>query len=138
MSTDSSSPFSWHFNLGRIPVVVEPSFWLITAMFGMIGRIDDWRRVPSWVAVCFVSILIHELGHALMAMSLGCDVAGIRLYGFGGLTYPDRMLSRWRDVAVTAAGPAAGFLFGGLMIAVNYFVPCRRSWPRSSSASSCG
>ncbi|OJH41725.1 M50 family metallopeptidase [Cystobacter ferrugineus] len=124
MSTDSSSPFSWHFNLGRIPVVVEPSFWLITAMFGMIGgRLDDWRFVVSWVAVCFVSILIHELGHALMAMSLGCDVAGIRLYAFGGLTYPDRMLSRWRDVAVTAAGPFAGFLFGGVMIAVNYFVP---------------
>ena len=130
MSTESSSPFSLHFHLGRIPVVVEPSFWLITAMFGLFGASQDWRRVISWVAVCFVSILTHELGHALAAMNLGCDVAGIRLYGFGGLTYPDRALSRWRDVAVTAAGPLAGFLFGGLVLVFSRWVPPQTAFAR--------
>lgn len=120
---------SWHFNLGRIPVVVEPSFWLVTALFGMYGARTNWQSILVWVGVCFVSVLMHELGHALVAMSLGCDVAGIRLYGGGGLTYPDRSLSRWRDVAVSAAGPLTGFLFGGLILAVNIFVP-----PRSAMA----
>jgi|GEM_PF-175704 len=122
MSTHTSPPFSWHFNLGRIPVVVEPSFWLITALFGLIGAREDPSRVVIWVAVCFVSILIHELGHALAAMSLGSDMVHIRLYEFGGLTY-HQVLSRWRDVAITAAGPLAGFLFGGIMMAVNRWVP---------------
>ncbi|WNG47447.1 hypothetical protein F0U60_27490 [Archangium minus] len=122
MSIDSSSPFSWQFNLGRIPVVVDPSFWLATAMFATLGS-RSWQAMLSWVAVVFVSILVHELGHALMAMSLGCDVAGIRLYMGGGLTYHDRALSRWREVAVAAAGPFTGFLFGGLMLAVNIFIP---------------
>jgi Zn-dependent protease len=113
---------TWQFNLGRIPVLVEPGFWLMTALFGMIGS-RSWQAMVSWVGVVFVSIMVHELGHALMAMSLGCNVAAIRLYSGGGLTYPDRVLSRWRDVAVSAAGPLMGFLFGGLMLAVNLLVP---------------
>jgi Zn-dependent protease len=122
MSIDSSPPFSLHFNLGRIPVVIEPSFWLITALFGMYGAARDMRLLFSWVAVCFVSILIHELGHALMAMSLGSGWASIRLYSMGGLCY-SQGLSRWRDVAVSAAGPLAGFLFGGIILAVNMVAP---------------
>ncbi|WP_160174380.1 metalloprotease [Archangium violaceum] len=119
---DSTPPFTWQFNLGRIPVLVEPSFWVMTAMFGLMGS-SSWQTVVSWVAVVFVSVLMHEIGHALMAMGLGCDIAGIRLYMGGGLTYFDRTLSRWRDVAVSAAGPLTGFLFGGLMLAVYEFVP---------------
>jgi hypothetical protein len=115
MSMETSSPFSWHFNLGRIPVVVEPSFWLFTALIGMMGTRDP-RMLVCWVAVCLVSILIHELGHALMGMALGCGGTRIRLYSFGGECYPDRALSRWRHVAFAAAGPLAGFLFGGLML----------------------
>ena len=123
MSIDSSPPFSWHFNLGRIPVVIEPSFWLFTFMFGMyFGRAQDPRLLLAWVAVCFVSVLIHELGHALMAMSLGSSWASIRLYSGGGLCY-SQGLSRWRDVAVSAAGPLAGFVFGGLILAVNEVAP---------------
>jgi Zn-dependent protease len=124
MSTESS-PFSWQFNLGRIPVVVEPSFWLVTAMFGLFGAGRDWRILISWVGVVFVSVLMHELGHALMAMSLGSKGAAIQLYSMGGLTYHDRALSRWRDVAVSAAGPFTGFLFGGLMLGINHLVPPR-------------
>ncbi|HEX5753512.1 MAG TPA: M50 family metallopeptidase [Archangium sp.] len=119
---DSSPPFTWQFNLGRIPVLVEPNFWVMTAMFGLMGG-GSWQTMLSWVAVVFVSVLMHEIGHALMAMGLGCDVAGIRLYMGGGLTYFDRALSRWRDVAVSAAGPLTGFLFGGLMYAVYEFIP---------------
>jgi Zn-dependent protease len=121
MSTQPAPPFSLQFSLGRIPVVVEPMFWLVMALFGL-SR--DWRMMVSWVAVCFVSILIHELGHALVSMSLGSRWAAIRLYGFGGLCYHEG-LSRWRSVAVAAAGPLAGFVFGGLILAVNHFSPPR-------------
>ncbi len=124
MSSDPSPPFTWQFNLGRIPVVVEPSFWLVSFIFAMY-RLPHYPYVLSWIAVVFVSILIHEVGHALAAMSLGCDVAAIRLYSFGGLTYPDRALSRWRDVLVSAAGPFAGFFFGGLIWLVDRYIPAR-------------
>ncbi|MGZ3461410.1 MAG: M50 family metallopeptidase, partial [Archangium sp.] len=113
MSTDSSPPLSWHFKLGRIPVVVEPTFWLMAGFLGT-NLWRDLQLLLSWIAVCFVSIMVHELGHALMAMALGSRGAGIRLYSFGGLCY-HHVLSRWRSVAVSAAGPLAGFLFAGLL-----------------------
>jgi Zn-dependent protease len=116
MSMESAPPFSWSFNLGRIPVIVEPSFWLFTVLFGMMGTRDP-RLLVCWVAVCLVSILIHELGHALLSMLLGSGWASIRLYSMGGLCYHEG-LSRWRSVAVAAAGPLAGFLFGGLVFFV--------------------
>ncbi len=123
MSTQPAAPFSLQFSLGRIPVVVEPSFWLVTALFGMVGA-RGMPQVLSWVAVCFVSILIHELGHALMSMSLGSGWASIRLYSIGGLCY-HQGLSRWRSVAVAAAGPLAGFLFGAIILGVDHLVPAR-------------
>jgi Zn-dependent protease len=115
-----SLPFSWHFFIGRIPVVVDPTFWLISALF---AYTRSWELVVTWMVVCFVSILIHELGHAAAALSLGSKGAAIRLYAMGGLTYSDRQLSRWRDVLVSLAGPGAGFLFGGLMYGVHQVWP---------------
>jgi Zn-dependent protease len=113
-------PFSWQFSIGRIPVVVDPTFWLISVLF---AYTRSWELIVSWVVVCFVSILIHELGHAVAALSLGSKGAAIRLYAMGGLTYSDRQLSRWRDVLVSFAGPGAGFLFGGLMYGVHQIWP---------------
>ncbi len=42
-----------------------------------------------WIAAVFVSILIHELGHALAMRRYGIS-SYIVLYHFGGLAIPDR------------------------------------------------
>ncbi|MCI0572115.1 MAG: M50 family metallopeptidase [Myxococcaceae bacterium] len=104
--------FSFRFPLGPTPVLVEPSFWLVTALLGYRpGR--PAKYLLAWVLVCFVSVLLHELGHATAARAFGSDTA-IRLYSFGGLTF-HRTLGRWQEVLVSLAGPFAGFLFGGVM-----------------------
>ncbi|HSP77950.1 MAG TPA: site-2 protease family protein, partial [Myxococcaceae bacterium] len=122
MSTQSSPPLTLQFNLGRIPVMVEPSFWLVAALLGM--AIRDMKLLLLWVAVVFVSVLVHELGHAVAAMAMGSGAA-IRLYSFGGLCY-HQPLGRWQGVVVSLAGPFAGFLFGGLTYVVS------RVWPPTS------
>ncbi len=103
-----TSALTLRFRIGSIPVAIEPWFWLTGILLGgnYVGP-----RIVLWLGVFFVSILVHELGHALAAQAFGAG-ARIRLYSFGGLTYPARPLSRWRNVAMTLAGPGAGFALG--------------------------
>lgn len=103
------------FKLLDIPVEVRPSFLLIAAFLGFsLNRVD---LILAWVGVIFVSILVHELGHALTARHYGSKVA-IELNGIGGLTswtVPDEGVTPGRRALIAAAGSATGLLFGGLV-----------------------
>ena len=104
------------FRLFGIPVTVGGSFLLVAALLGWsaAARID---AVVAWVLVVFVSILVHELGHAFTAIRFGSEVA-IELNGLGGLTRwnpPGGQLSPGKRALVAAAGSAFGFAFGGLV-----------------------
>lgn len=107
------------FRLNRVPVTVEPWFWLTTVLLA--GRIQG-PFLAVWVLVVFVSVLAHEMGHALASRRYGSNPR-IRLYALGGLAYRDRQLSRWRSVAVSLAGPGAGFLLGGIIWVVHQALP---------------
>lgn len=103
------------FKLLGIPVEVRLSFLLIAAFLGFsLPRVD---LIIAWVGVIFISILVHELGHALTARHYGSEVA-IELNGIGGLTswtVPDEGVTPGRRALIAAAGSATGLLFGGLV-----------------------
>ena len=105
------------FRLGSIPVQVHYSHFLVAAILGM-GSGDGSgaeiaRRIALWVVVVFVSVMIHELGHALTAKGFGYR-PDIQLYWLGGFTRPNspKPLPWGQDVLVTLAGPAAGAALG--------------------------
>jgi stage IV sporulation protein FB len=103
------------FRLFGIPVAVRPSFLLIAALLGLSSRRLD--LVVAWVGVVFVSILVHELGHALTARAFGAKVE-IELNGIGGLTSwsaAEEEFGPGRRATVAAAGSAVGVVFGGLI-----------------------
>jgi stage IV sporulation protein FB len=116
--------YDLRFNLAGFPVRVHPLFWLIAILLGSASA--DLVQILIWVLVVFVSILIHELGHALAFRRYGLS-SQIILHFAGGLTIPESTLwgSRWANVAlgpneqifISAAGPGAGFLFAALIIA---------------------
>lgn len=88
----------------------------MAVVLGLVGR-QDPAFVVAWVVIVFVSILIHELGHAFTARGLGAEVA-IELNGVGGLTrwaVPANEMSPGRRALVAAAGSAVGVVFGGLV-----------------------
>ncbi len=104
--------FDIRFRAGPLPVVIEPTFWLGALLLG--DPRDLSPRLLVWVAVVFVSVLAHELGHATAGLAFGVR-SRIRLHMFGGLTLPERALPRWHDVLMSLAGPGAGFALGGLL-----------------------
>ncbi len=104
------------FRLFGIPVTIHPSFLVIAALLGLSGR-QPVVYLVAWVIVVFISILIHELGHALTARSYGAEVE-IELNAIGGLTswaVPGEELSPGRRALVAAAGSGVGVIFGAMV-----------------------
>jgi membrane-associated protease RseP (regulator of RpoE activity) len=97
---------------------------LIAILFGASG---DVLLLPIWVLVVFVSILIHELGHALAVRRYG-QRSQIVLHFAGGLTIPEPVycgsgvanvsLTANQQIFISLAGPGAGFLFAVLVIGI--------------------
>lgn len=103
------------FKLFGIPVRVEPLFWLTIAILGgglSAKSSEGLLLVALFVLAAFVSVLIHEMGHAMMIRKFGLPTE-ITLTTLGGYaTYPAGVLSRKKSFLVTAAGPAIQIAFG--------------------------
>lgn len=65
------------------------------------------------MAIAFVSVLLHELGHAIAFRRFGIEPR-ISLYGFGGLTGGEGSLTPARHIVVSLAGPLAALCLLGL------------------------
>ncbi len=102
------------FSLFGFPISVQWMFWVVTAMMGggmKASGPQEFLALLLWVAAAFVSVLIHELGHAFLQRSFGAR-AQILLYAFGGLAIPDRAFPRGQDILVSLAGPVVQILCG--------------------------
>lgn len=95
------------------PVRVDTSAWLVFG-FVLLSRAGlgpaGLKDGIVLAGVLLVSILVHELGHALAARRLGLGPVGIMIHGFGGLTASSRPPTPRQGLLLTAAGPGAGLL----------------------------
>jgi Zn-dependent protease len=109
-----------NFQLFGIPVRVHPFFWLIAVMLGIRGT-EEVSDLLIWVVAVFVSVLIHELGHALVMRAYGIW-PWITLYSFGGLaSYSPgeaRHVGSFGQVLISFAGPGSQFLFVAVLAAI--------------------
>lgn len=111
------SEFDLRFGVAGIPVRVTPWFWAGAVIIGW----DSMRLGPPflmmWVLVMFISIIVHELGHAIVARWLGCHVQETVLYMMGGLAiyHPGRNYTHGKSILISLAGPGAGFILWGFM-----------------------
>lgn len=94
------------FSVMGIPIRIHPIFWL-TAGF-LAWNPNDPQQVLVRIGCILLAVLVHELGHAVVTRRFGWRPE-IVLYFFGGYATSQRY-STWKDIAVSAAGPAAGFL----------------------------
>jgi stage IV sporulation protein FB len=112
---NGTTRWDWNFRLAGIDIRVHPLFWLMTFLMASHGNAAS---VISWFIACFVSILIHELGHVLAMRWTGGDGC-VLLYGMGGLAIPTYGTRRNAadQITVSFAGPLAGFVLATLTAA---------------------
>jgi len=107
-----------YFRVFGFPVRIHPFFWVMTLLLGLGGGPAEPTRVVVWVAVVFVSILIHELGHAVVIRYFGGHPR-IVLYSFGGMAIDERpQRTPSQQILISFAGPAAGFMLAAVVIAI--------------------
>ncbi|MBI3186093.1 MAG: tetratricopeptide repeat protein [Myxococcales bacterium] len=121
------------FRIGRIPVEVHASHLLLSGLLAYLAtdgvKGNAWPGsaladpaaagyhtafaacVAIWMGIISLSVLIHELGHALVAAAFGYRPQ-IHLVGLGGLTQPNAEgpIPWHKDVLLTLAGPGFGLL----------------------------
>jgi Zn-dependent protease len=108
---------SWSFRLFTlrgIPVRVHGSFLLIllwAAWLGFNTRAAGWPLgVLFWVVftlLLFVCVVLHELGHSLVAQLFGVTVQDITLWPIGGVARFTKLPQRpYQEFLISAAGPA--------------------------------
>lgn len=150
------SRYDLRFNFLGFPVRIAWTFWLGALVIGhplcqslaralsgpeATGRFGIGPLLLVWILCVFLSILIHELGHALAFRRYGFN-ATIVLYHFGGLAVPHssfqpgrslRRMGEREDLIISAAGPALQLLSALVVILavklVGYQVAIFRGMP---------
>ena len=114
------------FHIFGIPVTVQPFFWITLALIGGALRIDSREGmiyIMFFLAAGFVSIMVHELGHALLAVKFGARTE-IVLQAFGGYAaYSGVRMTRGQSAIITAGGPLLQMILGGVGVWILRAVP---------------
>lgn len=115
------TPQDVNFQIFGIPCRIHPYFWLGALFFAFPRRENLPGNIIlalliSRMACLFVSILVHELGHAVLIRWAGFRPEVV-LHAFGGLALyiPHRPIRAAVSVAISFAGPAAGFILYGIV-----------------------
>src|SRR6478672_8497165 len=109
-------------SLFKIPLYIDPSWLYILALFTFLNGIDLQRGYPQessiviWASgllmtlLLFASVLLHELGHSLVARAQGIKVNSITLFLFGGVASIDsESKTPGQAFQVAIAGPLVSF-----------------------------
>ncbi|MGJ3238012.1 MAG: M50 family metallopeptidase [Anaerolineae bacterium] len=124
--------WSWLFIFLLVVWNLSASFSQSNPEWGMLVVI-----VTSVVAAVlfFVSVLLHELAHSLMAIRQGVSVRSITLFLFGGVSNIQREPpSPKAEFWITIVGPVTSFVLGALFLGVGAFSVDFSQMPQNSEA----
>jgi len=119
---------SWSIPVGRlfgIEIRIHLTFlFLLVFLWSTAAATQDATaalRVLGLVGIIFCSVVLHELGHALVARGSGIPAKGIILLPIGGITILDEAhaipdpINAWkRDIRIAVAGPLVNLFIAGL------------------------
>jgi Zn-dependent protease len=120
-------------SLFGIPLFLDPSWFFIFALVTIIealtfsrsfGLALAWSAGLAMALLLFASVLLHELGHSLVARSQGIKVNSITLFIFGGVASIEReSKTPGQALQVAIAGPAVSIALFGLLYSLAQVLP---------------
>ena len=127
--------FSGGFRIARIRGVAIIVHWSWALIFVLIAwnfaegvlpkSAPEWGVAQRWLvasagsAIFFLSVLLHELSHAFVALHYQMRVPSITLFIFGGLSAIEgEMQSAKQEFGVAIAGPAMSVALGAALVGV--------------------
>jgi stage IV sporulation protein FB len=118
------TPWDLKWTMFRTPVRVHPLFWLFTLFLAYGDGKAPFQFTLVTVLCVFISILVHEFGHALCRRYYGDRNNYVVLYSLGGLSVsggtepPGHMPRIW----MLLWGPGAGFILGGMAFGIQLLI----------------
>jgi len=109
---------AWAFQIGsvaRIPIKVHITFlilfvWLVFGFEKMSASLEG-----AYVLSIFTCVLLHELGHALVAQRFGIQTRDITLYPFGGVASIISQPTAKAELAIALAGPLVNIVIASAL-----------------------
>jgi Zn-dependent protease len=112
---------SWFASL--LLIVSYLSLRAFPATFPGQGTVVYWSLGIIGGLLFFLSIILHELGHCVVARHFGIPVSSITLFIFGGVSQITREAPRaGAEFLMAIAGPAVSLVLGGILVGLSFTV----------------
>jgi Zn-dependent protease/CBS domain-containing protein len=103
------------FRIFGVPIRLHFTFVLLLVflIFIGIGERQSGASTAIYILGLFGSVLLHELGHALVARRFGIRTIEIVMFPIGGVSRPDRPPKAREELWIALAGPMVNLLIAG-------------------------
>jgi Zn-dependent protease len=121
-----------------IPVYISPWWFVVAAVLVVLysnsntlpgtvqGVVPRYLLGVAFVVLLYLSVLVHELSHCVVARGFGLPVRRILLYPLGGFSEIEKEPpTPGQEFLVSAAGPAMSLALAGIGIGVNLLLDLR-------------
>ncbi len=118
-----------------IPVYISPYWFVVAAVLVVLysnsgalpgtvqGSTARYLVAVAFVVLLYLSVLVHELSHSVVARGFGLRVRRIQLFPLGGFSEIEQEPpTPGQEFLVSAAGPAMSLLIAGFGVAVSFAV----------------
>jgi Zn-dependent protease/CBS domain-containing protein len=117
-------------SIAGIDVLVANSWFLIVGLIALVSApriteaapgIGSWAYVVggAFAVLLYMSVLLHEISHALAARAFQMPVRSINLHFLGGATEIEgEATTPWREFVIAVVGPLTSLLVGAVALVV--------------------